>query len=163
MDNDALFRREWEEGLKWQKAVANALRAQGLPVVERSTEFLNGVKLTDTQINLEDLECSEELLEVKSRNYKFTGPSDFPFEESMIDTVRSWDGKKRKPYAYIHVSRPTRRGMWISGTDNSAWTTVRCFDRIRGIEEVSYAAPRSLWRPMHELVYLLKVKTLTPF
>jgi hypothetical protein len=69
---------------------------------ERTREVL--AEFARTQ---KDLEVGGIVIEVKSRTLSFTSRADYPYSTVLLDTVRGWQAKDKKPDIYVIVSQPT--------------------------------------------------------
>lgn len=150
-DSHQLMLRMLAEGLPYQEVVRDRLIADGIPCT------------TDTKIYARvpedhpDLWCGEYLLEVKSLGLRFTGPDDWPYAETFIDTVRTWDRKKRERLAIINISRPLG-GMAVLpvASTRAHWYVTRKYDKQRQMEDSFYAVGREYLRPYSALVAHLR-------
>jgi hypothetical protein len=153
--NDDLFFSELKEGYAWQQLPALFFVLQGLPVRMPALTVRESIRDAGEWLSSEDLIVNDHVLEVKSRNERFVSPGTFPFDTVFVDTVTGFESKETKPLAYIMVSRKTGAMLWLY-TDNSLWSKLSRFDRVRKIQENFYAAPRELLRPLDSLIGLLK-------
>ena len=85
-------------------AIARHLNAKGLRVVLNPTHIRESVSEISAYSDHSDLLVMLPV-EVKQRNFAFTGKDDYPYESLMIDTARAFENKPVKPYAY-YVTNP---------------------------------------------------------
>ena len=167
--NDELFFRECREGHKWQTYVGEYLKAQGLPVVIAEQTFRgnpNVSEYTDEEAkrwaaarqksemarteytNAPDLLVCSKVVEVKSRDLKFTKPDDFPFSQIFVDTVDGYERKERKPALYVCVSQITGAMICALGKKADHWTKLKVRDSKRQLPVLNYAMSWRYWHPI---------------
>jgi hypothetical protein len=62
--------------------------------------------------------------DVKHRpKLRFTSTKDYPFDDVMLDTVRSWTHKKPKPIAYFIVNADCTGALVFATEDSDKWDT----------------------------------------
>jgi hypothetical protein len=154
--NDELFQKELNEGYAWQTRVAEFLKNCGLDPKVPELSFRKDISEVPKYSDLEDMECAGKIFEVKSRKIVFTYPGDFPYGTVLIDTVGSWNSKKRKPDAYICISTKTGAMIWLPTVDTEGWLKVQRYDKTRHLKDWFYECPRDFWKPISELVEELK-------
>ncbi|MHA2280276.1 MAG: hypothetical protein ACXAC5_05425 [Promethearchaeota archaeon] len=150
--NDKLFKKELEEGYKWQIYVAELLQKHGLKAEVPELTFRDNIKQIKKYADLEDIRCEGKLIEVKSRKLSFTCPDNFPYPTILIDTVSGWETKKHKPDAYVCISTITKEIIAISGKKKDYWQKVRRFDATRKIQDWFYECSKEYWKPFDKLV-----------
>lgn len=145
-DNDDLFRSEVAEGHKWERRVAEKLAEWGFEVQigpQTVRESAGQIKDYAKELDLlvEGLRC-----EVKSRRLTFGGPSDYPYDDAIVDTVFGFDKKQPEPHLCLCVSQPTGFliGLPVKRT-RPQWTSRHTYDRFRQIEVLNYYADKGLW------------------
>jgi len=155
-ENDKLFKKELEAGYKWQLYVAKYLEKCGLEVDVPSLSFRDHIKNAAEYSDLEDIYCGDRIFEVKSRKLRFTCPNDFPYDTILVDTVKGWEAKNRKPDAYICVSTFTGKMIVLSSNTHSDWIKVQRYDATRHIQDWFYECPKDKWRRIEALVKRMK-------
>jgi hypothetical protein len=154
-DNHALFEQELKKGHKWQLKVGEVLLDAGIPAV------VSGIQPVQYTRNKaynypEDRDIFIEpdfVIEVKSRNLHFVSPYTFPFDTTIIDTVRGWDQKEPEPRAVAIVSQLTGTILCINVQESKhAWTKEVIWDSVRQIRDNTYLCPKKYFRPFDELV-----------
>ena len=74
---------------------------------------------------------------MKSRDFAFICPDDYPYKSVMVDTVNGWDGKDAKPIASLVVSTVTGAILAVRSVTEPRWTTITAKDTKRGVVETS--------------------------
>lgn len=154
--DDDLFERELIEGHKWATVVHERFLSLGLPSVITPYSMRQDVKDRGQWSDELDLHVGQYPVEVKSRRLKFTDPSSYPYGTAFVDTVVGWDRKPVKPLAVVLVSQSTSAMVVVSAKTEPLWRTQTAFDRVRGMEENSYACPKKLLLPFEALVEWLR-------
>lgn len=152
IDNLPLFKRELEEGFKWQVYVAKYLAEHGYKVDVPALKIRKSISEIPNFTDYPDLLWGDRIFEVKSRKLYFTCPKDFPYRDILVDTVSGWRDKKRKPDGYICISTQTREMICLSSKTSSLWKTTRKWDHTRKIEDLFYAADKNLWIPIEKMI-----------
>jgi len=169
-ENDELFFKECQKGQKWQEYVGNYLKKQGIKVDVAELSFRDNPNVADYSddeagrwavarkkmdtarkeyVNTKDITIlPDRVVEVKSRNLRFTSPDDFPFKTVIIDTFSGYNQKDPKPRLYVTVSQKTGAMIATNGWDSKNWLKQRRFDGIRKIWEVNYECPIDYWKPI---------------
>jgi hypothetical protein len=177
-ENDELFFKECRQGQKWQEYVGRYLEKQGVEVDIAELSFRDNPNVADYSddeagrwavarkkmetarkeyVNTKDITIlPDRVVEVKSRNLRFTSPKDFPFETVIIDTVSGYNQKDPKPRLYVSVSRETGAMIATNGWASKNWRKERKFDRVRKIWEINYECPIEYWKPID--YYLPSIK-----
>jgi hypothetical protein len=102
------------------------------------------------------------LLEIKSSSRRFEGPDDFPFPGAYTCTVQRWQERQRKPLAFVIVSTPTGGAIAVSSKTFPDWEIIDSADARRdGWVTPTYRAPKSVLRPLADLVHALMTKEAT--
>lgn len=145
-------------GHKFNEIVAMRLRDQGIQCEVPSLEFAQTKEeIKDFTANEKDIIVGDHVLEVKSRNLHFTDePLTFPYSDLIIDTVSGFEGKSKKPLAYIMVSQKTGQMFAIPTYSKDGWKVEKKYDRDRKHEDHFYLAPISNGRSFNALVNHLK-------
>jgi len=162
IENDRLFFDEAKGGQRWQEYVARFLGRCGLDATSAPLMLRKDIddawKFRDTH----DIWCEGLPIEVKSRKVRFTTPDDFPYPTIFVDTVKKWEGREWKPFAYICISTMTGRMICLPGYQSDGWNQERRRDATRDYDDWFYSAPREQWRPIERLVTAIaKYKTRT--
>lgn len=147
------FKRRLAVGARFQRLVAEKLRAAGLDVLESRPSFCTDPsKIPSYTRNETDLIAEGLPLEIKSSRATFTGPEDFPFSHAILETVSGFHGKTTPPYAYILVSQPTQAALVFYSRHRPLWVKRPITDRARDTTCLSYLAPLALAHPLKDLV-----------
>jgi hypothetical protein len=177
-ENDDLFFRECREGQRWQEYVGRYLNTKGVKVHVEELSFRgnpNVSRYSDDEasrwslarkkmkiarkeyVNTKDiLVLPSAVLEVKSRNLRFTSPKDFPFDTVFIDTVSGYEQKKPKPRLYISVSRKTGCIIATSGVNSGKWSKRKIYDKVRNIWEINYECAIENWLHIDDYIPAMK-------
>ena len=95
-------------------------------------------------------------LEIKERSIFFTCPEDYPYDTVFVDDLNGLAKERLKHFAYVFMSQPTGKWVWISALDrDDSWTEQDVFDRGRGYSVPTLVAPKSHLRAADELIQLL--------
>jgi hypothetical protein len=82
-------------------------------------------------------------IEVKGRPHlEFTEPQDFPYHDVSVDTVSGYNSKKRKPLAYVMVSKEQLGGIVLPTHTERAWRQAPAYDTERRIRDNFYFADK---------------------
>ncbi|MGH7165004.1 MAG: hypothetical protein ACREIS_05705 [Nitrospiraceae bacterium] len=131
------------------------LRALGVEVRVPEPRFRANVEdRHEFSRNDVDIWAGDRAIEVKGRNLRFTGPTDFPMDPVFVDTVRGWRAKRRRPMAVVVASvmdTEEATGMLvIPASTEPRWVTRNERDQTRGITDAFLAANRSDCRTIEE-------------
>lgn len=97
------------------------------------------------------------VLEVKSRNLRFTGPEDYPFKTVFIDTVSGFDSKAVTPDVVVIISQQTEAIMIIPvKSTRQHWTEETKYIWARGHPETNYAIKPHLTKSLDWFIDKLK-------
>ena len=148
------------EGHSYNQRVAAYLRSKDIkchaPELQIAKTDAERRHLTVTEKDIV-LEFSPQVLEVKSSRRNFGGdPTEFPFPDTIVDTVNSFESKDVKPCAYILVSRDTGAMLAIGTSSYSRWKKVTLHDRYQDLTDEFYIVNKSDLRPIGELVQYLQ-------
>lgn len=94
-------------------------------------------------------------LEVKMRRRTFSGPSDFPDRQIIIDNKGCWDRKTPKPFAYIIVSADTGKMVCTRGNTPERWEE-KMLPNNRGGKHLCYVCPNKHLKSIESLIKTLK-------
>jgi hypothetical protein len=155
-ENDELFFSQLKEGFEWQKLLKLFFELHGLKVEMPELTIRDSIKDAGAYISSKDLIVNGQTIETKSRNEAFTYPLSFPYKTIFVDTVSGFDGKQKKPLAYVFISRPTGCMICLMTSTFKSWTVEERFDRVRRITDKFYLADRKLCSELDELVDALK-------
>ena len=133
----------------------DAIRVQGRSVA-------HGRKLVVAQHNkaLDHVESPDAVglfsVEIKERSLSFTCPADYPFDTVFVDDLRGLGRETVCHLAYVYLSKPTGKWVWLTPLDRDAtWTETVVFDRGRGHEVPTLQAPKAHLRPAETLIQML--------
>ncbi len=157
--DDEGFRRQLTTGHRWQRYVAERLRAEGLVVHESPLSFRHDFDDRHRYRNEADLVVGDQRLEVKSRDRRFWSPADYPYPTALVDTVDKWDARDPEPLALLLVSQKTRTILVVPASTKEHWIEETHFDRFRQFDEVFYAIARERLVSFETLVAFLEWKT----
>ena len=155
-ENDDLFLSELKSGFDWQSLPALFFKLHGLNVEMPSLRVRSSIKEAHNWLDETDLIVNGHSIEIKSRNENFTTPRSFPYPTIFVDTVSGYNAKKKKPTAYIMISRPTGSMLCIRADNSSGWTTERRFDRVREIWDDFYLAPKERLQALDTLLKFIR-------
>ena len=144
--NDALFFEEARKGQKWQDYVAKKLSAEeGIIATSDSLTLRDNVKDRHDYANQKDIvveaPAGRFVIEVKSRSLKFTGRANFPFSDTIVETVGSFKGRNFTPDFWVMVSQLTGGMFVLSYKTKEFWTVKDTFDTVRKITDATYYCP----------------------
>jgi hypothetical protein len=95
-------------------------------------------------------------IEIKERSLKFTSPEDYPYDTVFVDDLRGLERETLKNFAYVFLSKPTGKWVWVTALDRDvSWTEETVFDRGRGHEVPTLLCPKKFLRPAQSLIDLL--------
>ena len=176
--NDDLFFKECREGQKWQEYVGAYLKECGINIDVSELSFRENPNVSEYSdnesgrwamarkkmdaarkdyVNSKDIiVLPNRVVEVKSRNLKFTNPEDFPFATVIIDTVLGYEQKDPKPRLYVSVSKVTGQIIATNGWASKKWLKKKRFDRKREIWETNYECPIQYWKHIDYYIPLMK-------
>lgn len=159
--NDELFKKELTEGFAWQRLPALYFELHGfkthIPEFDWRESIADSVRYKDSYDVLVEGRFK---IEVKSRNYNFTSPDDFPFDSIFVENVSGYEQRDNPPFAYVNISKPTGAMLFVGGNKNSTWKIESAFDRTRKIKDEWYTAPRSKLRTMDNLIKAIKARMI---
>ena len=95
-------------------------------------------------------------IEIKERSLTFTSPEDYPYDTVFVDDLRGLGRESVSHFAYVYVSKPTGKWVWLSPIDrDESWHESKTFDRARQHELPILVAPKRFLRPASQLTALL--------
>jgi len=169
LDNHELFYSELLKGVKYQKVLEQKILESG--IIVHSSKFCYNFDLkadesqyTEWMKSRKDIESTRKeysekeedviigqnkiLCECKSRDLNFINVSSFPFSDIFIDTVYGYEKKKIKPAYTFCISQKTKAIIYLDTSieNKNKWQKKSIFDKKRGISEMNYSAPKSLWK-----------------
>jgi len=147
--SDEDFFDQLEKGHQIELQIARRIRDMGFdcpdPVLEKRGSVAEIHRFTENQT---DLKVNGTVnIEIKSRNLKFTGPHDFPFDDIIVDGKHTFDTKKNRPDLYLMYSIPTGTILVIDPRFKDQWTVKQSFNNRRQSGRVSYFAPKEVLKP----------------
>lgn len=145
MNNPELFCSELLKGYLWQLFVGERFRLMGYEVCVPQMSY-KGLKHAKEYLNSRDLTVNGKIVEVKSRNYKFTSQDDFPFPTILIETKSGFEGKKDRPVMYVSVCQQNGAmcALDVKKTYNQ-WSAVKIYDRVRKVSSMTFQCEKGLW------------------
>lgn len=154
MQNHALAERECRTGWVFEAYVAQCLQARGLDVEVPEKSWRASVEDRHAYENEVDMRVNGLRISVKSRRVAFSCPDDIPQNRNplFVDTVRKWELMDPEPVAVVCVSQLTKGVIWTPSYRKWQWTAKHARDATRGYSDAFYAADRSLWFPLDDLV-----------
>jgi len=103
-------------------------------------------------------------VEIKTRDLKFTGPKDFPYESVFVANISNEAADLTAPLLYVIRSAPTRSWVWVLGADrNEQWTESDVRDTTRGTTIRMLSCPKNHLRPAETLIPFLIAHDLLQF
>jgi len=154
--NDELFKKELSKGIYYAGKVVEYLAKKGINCeYDNNLDFRKSIKESYKYKDQVDASYKGRILEIKSRREKFITPLDFPYDTIMIETVRGYDQKSIKPYAYINISQITGAIICLPGYKNDDWIVSRHFDRTRKIHDTWYETEKTKWYTIDELIQVM--------
>lgn len=156
LQNKALFIKEATEGYEWQKKVCTELCTAGIQTKLSEFSIRDSIEDIHKYANETDLKANGIVLEVKSRRLKFTSPEDYPYECALIDTVRGFAAKHRKPTFVLMISRPTGVILGVHTATSPLWYKSRKWDHIRGIKDEFYICRKKFLLTFDSVVRYLR-------
>jgi len=148
------------EGHSYNELVASYLQEYGVrctvPELRIASSLAERRHLTVTEKDIL-LDDTGHVLEVKSSRRSFGwDPLDFPYPDTIVDTVNSYESKKVKPCAYILYSRPTGAMVAIGTSTKPRWKKTKFFDRYQQITDEFYLVGKDDIKPIGDLIQYLK-------
>lgn len=145
-ENDELFKQQLLEGRKWEQYVCQRIENWGFDPELGVLKVRDHIDEAAEYADQVDLKVMGYVIEVKSRDQRFTNPDDFPFDDVFIDTVRGI-GAKTDPDFYVCVSQYTKRMIALPvASTRKRWQQVERLDRVRGIRDLFYTCDKEHWK-----------------
>ena len=158
--NDALFKQLLSTGHAWQMLPYVFLTLSGFKVEMPDLSIRKDISEAGDWLETYDLRVGDCRIEVKTRSFAFTNPSDWPYTRlpAFLDTTKKWDARPIKPFAYVFVSKTTGCMVSTCSTDSAKgrWGRLERFDRVRRFREEFYTVNRKHLVSMEALVKALK-------
>lgn len=150
----------FKAGHEYNKKVANYLNEFGIKChapdlkIARNSEEIREMTLTEKDIVLDLVDC---VLEVKTSSRSFGwDPSKFPYNDTIVDTVNSYESKIVKPAAYILCSQQTGAMVAIPPSTKDRWRVARFYDKKQELYDDFYLIKKEDIASMTSLIdYLL--------
>jgi hypothetical protein len=155
-DNDALFRELVATGHRYERIVCELLRAEGIDAIQPEKTVRDSIADVERYADEQDIIVPQGVVEVKSRRYRFTSTTDFPFDSAIVDTADGWQRKQRKPIAVVNISQPTGRCVVIPVSSSNFWRVGWADDRVRGIRVRNLYCPKQWMRDWDQFVLWLR-------
>jgi hypothetical protein len=160
--NDTLFKNLVSEGHAWQALPYTFLKLQGFDVDMPDLTIRENISKAGKWLESYDLRIGKHIIEVKSRPFCFTNPQDWPSNRlpAFVDTVKKWEGRSTKPFAYIFISKPTGAMVATCALElaQGRWGKTKCWDRVRKFREEFYTVGREHLVGMNRLVSALRIR-----
>lgn len=137
LESDEIFLRELKKGYEHQLIVARYLKSKNLKI------DVDGLRIRKQKKDIPKFRDEGDLffinknnnkipIEVKSRNVKFTGINDFPYNDIFVDMKTCWDRKEKyKPCAIIMISQLTHAMIVVPVSTKNKWIVKTKKDTIR--------------------------------
>lgn len=139
------FRDQMKQGRIYELLVGSYLVNHGLDV--------DMAKASDEEEKKERQQAPDILVNgsfgIEVKSYKRELPVN-PDSLIPVDSVNSWKRKKKKPFAYVQVSKTTWEMLWIDGRSTDGWIIKPAYGKLY------YHAPRSLFDPVCMLTGTLR-------
>ena len=154
------YEKAFTEGHKYNNIVAKFLKEQGIPCMVPNLELAHN-KADRARFTLGEkdiiLERLPKVLEIKTTRRSFgDNPQDFPFPNTIVDTVHGYESKEVKPYAYILYSQPTGSMVVLPPSTKSNWKIKTIYDTYQDLTDDFYLINKQDLRPMKDLVNRLR-------
>lgn len=151
------------EGHSYNKIVAQYLADNGIPCtvpelqIAKTAEERRRLTIDEKDIVLN---LVPHVLEVKNVSIDFGWePERFPYPTTIVDTVSSYEDKKKKPVAYVLRSKPTGAMLAVGPSSKDRWQKKSLYDKKQNLTDEFYIVQKSDLRSMTELVaYLLNLQ-----
>lgn len=147
-----VFRVQWRDGMRAERAVEAKLRARLVDVTRPAKTCRPSLGERARHRDRGDLQLTGTRwwLEVKSRRQTFQAdPRRFPFDLVLVDTVKAIRGTDRAVAAYIIHSQDTGACVVVPASSAPRWT-VQSIDTLDG-EKRALFVPRGLLRSLDDL------------
>jgi hypothetical protein len=147
-----------EHGREYERAVALRLLDEGFAVRIGTLERAETPWERERFREETDVIVSDRIpIEVKSNRRTFTSPEDLPFPMTNVCTVRRWDERQIKPWAFVLVSQLTGAMVALSVARTiDKWVVAESHDQRRdGWMTPTYRVPREQFVAFDVLVAAL--------
>jgi len=153
--NKQNFLNRLASGNKTELFLAERLAEAGIVVVK--PEYPEGMPTSYYTLNQVDLIANDKVLEVKGRNYNFTGVGDFPYPTLFVEGTDGFDKKVNVPEFYVNVSNKTGAiiALDVAATRDS-WTVEQVTDRQRRYTYPMYVSRTDQWIDWDDFIARLK-------
>lgn len=146
------FQSALTDGHRAERAWVDSLRSLG-----RSVAHGKKLVIKKHNKNTDHVESPDAValmsIEIKERSLTFTTPESYPYDTVFVDDMRGLGRESVRHFAYVYVSRPTGKWVWLSPLDrDGTWREEVTFDRGRGHEVPVLVAPKRFLRPAQQLV-----------
>jgi hypothetical protein len=151
----------FKKGHFYNKMVASFLNDNGincyapeLKIAQNSQEIR---EMTQTEKDIVLTGIHDGVLEVKTSSREFGwDPADFPYSETIVDTVSSYEEKIIKPLAYVLVSQKTEAMVALPPSTKSRWKVRRLYDNKQELWDDFYVIQKQDIAEIGKLInYLL--------
>jgi len=154
------FQSALTNGHRAERAWVDDLRSAGRSAAHGRKLVIKGHNKTKDHCETPDAVVMMSL-EIKERSISFTCPEDYPYDTVFVDDLNGLAKERLKHFAYVFMSKPTGKWVWISALDrDSSWTEQDVFDRGRNHSVPTLVAPKSHLRSADELLQLMYPHTL---
>lgn len=145
--DDVGFKRMLVRGHVVADAVACHCRSRGLDMSVTPMTVRDDISEAGKWRSEIDCRFIDQAIEVKGRDEKFHSDlTGFKYADGIIvDTVKKFASKDRRPFMYVHVSWETGEYLIVPVNNRrmSEWMTRSFTDRYRGINDKFYVCPLS--------------------
>lgn len=149
------FRSSLSDGHAAERRWVESLRDQGRSVAHGRKLVIGNHNKVTGHVESPDAVALVSV-EIKERSLKFSSPEDYPYDTVFVDDMRGLSRERVGHIAYVYISKPTQRWVWLTTLDrDDSWTEQVVFDRGRGHDVPTLVCPKRFLRPASQLVYLL--------
>lgn len=155
--------RAFHKGHKYNKMVASFLSEFGIKChapelkIARNSHERWEMTQTEKDVVLDAIENG--VLEVKTSSREFTwDPAEFPYSETIVDTVSSYENKIIKPLAYVLVSQKTDAILALPPSTKDRWEIRRLYDKQQELWDDFYVIKKQDIADIRKLVDYLLLK-----
>lgn len=134
MKTDAAFLRDFHRSHAVVSLVAAHLVGEGMDAWIRPPELRPSPEVRQAYSDAGDIgvliDCQWMRVEVKSRSFSWTGSSDFPYPDAIVDEAYHIDreGAGSPLLAYAIVASDLEHMLWIPRSTRDSWTTKCMWD-----------------------------------
>ena len=157
---DTDYRRAFADGHARNAYVGSLIAERGLWVECPPLKFArNYEEIKQFTSEEKDVKTRAGIIEVKGQGRFFTDDvSEFPYDNQIVDTVESWEGKSQKPIAYVMVCMDNKACIVVPCSSHSSWRKKVIHDRKKDQDFEFYVADASVIRPFSDLLDFLEKK-----